>query len=60
MTHTRKTLHVVFRRYWGLWALAVAAILALHVGSNAAWAQEGSADRGPSGCSKRFRSQGPE
>jgi len=46
MTHTRRTLNVVLRRYWGLWTLAVAAILALHVGGNAAWAQEGSADRG--------------
>jgi hypothetical protein len=46
MTHTRKTLHVVLRRYWGLWTLAVAAVLALHVGGNAAWAQEGGADRG--------------
>jgi hypothetical protein len=46
MTHTRKTLHVVLRRYWGLWTLTVAAILALHMGGNAAWAQEGAADRG--------------
>src|SRR5580704_7702866 len=46
MTHTRKTLHVVLRRYWGLWTLAVGAILALHVSGNAAWAQEGAADRG--------------
>src|ERR1700680_4837437 len=46
MTHTHRNLHFALRRYWRLWTWAVAAILALHVGGNAAWAQEGHADRG--------------